>query len=239
MEGQEMPDILRKTQRSAWWLVCLCLLLVMGTASAQVDQGAITGTVTDNTGAIVPGAQVKLSATDTGLNLQQKSNSSGNYTFSPIKIGNYTVSASAPGFQTTTRQNVHVDVQQRLDVNLALTPGQVSQTVTVTGAVALLQTQSSAVGQVIDTKTINETPLNGRNWVYIAQLTAGVAPPFGNTRGSGSGDFVTNGQRRAEQFHPGRRRQQYEPGRLPERFKLRRPSSPGCSGRVQFANQQL
>jgi Carboxypeptidase regulatory-like domain len=163
----------------------------------QVDQGAITGTVTDNTGAIVPRAQVTLTATDTGFTLQEKANSSGNYTFSPIKIGNYTVSASAPGFQTTSRQNVHVDVQQRLDVNLALTPGQVSQTVTVTGAVALLQTQSSAVGQVIDTKTINDTPLNGRNWVYIAQLTAGVAPPFGNTRGSGTGDFVANGQRRS------------------------------------------
>jgi hypothetical protein len=178
--------------------MCLCLLLIAGTASAQVDQGAITGTVTDNTGAIVPDAQVTLRAADTGLTLQNKSNSSGSYTFSPIKIGNYTVSAFAPGFQTTTRQNLHVDVQQRLQVNLALSPGQVSQTVTVSGGVALLQTQSSAVGQVIDTKTINETPLNGRNWVYIAQLTAGVAPPFGNTRGSGSGDFVANGQR-AEQ----------------------------------------
>ncbi len=193
-----MRNILQTTQCRAWWLVCLCLLLVAATASGQVDQGAITGTVTDNTGAIVPGAQVTLTATDTGLVLQGKSNSSGNYTFSPIKIGNYKVSASAAGFQTTTRPNVHVDVQQRLQVNLALSPGQVSQTVTVTGAVALLQTQSSAVGQVIDTKTINETPLNGRNWVYIAQLTAGVAPPFGNTRGSGSGDFVANGQR-AEQ----------------------------------------
>src|SRR6202041_20848 len=152
----------------------------------------------DNTGAVVPGAQVTLTATDTGLTLQQKSNGSGNYTFSPIKIGNYSVTASASGFQTTSRSSVHVDVQQRLQVNLALSPGQISQTVTVTGAVALLQTQSSAVGQVVDTKTINDTPLNGRNWVYIAQLTAGVAPPFGNTRGSGTGDFVANGQR-AEQ----------------------------------------
>jgi hypothetical protein len=193
-----MLNTVRTTQGRPWWLVCLCLLLMTGAASGQVDQGAITGTVTDNTGAIVPGAQVTLTATDTGFTLQEKSNGSGNYTFSPIKIGNYTVSASASGFQTTSRQNVHVDVQQRLQVNLALTPGQVSQTVTVTGAVALLQTQSSAVGQVVDTKTINETPLNGRNWVYIAQLTAGVAPPFENTRGSGSGDFVANGQR-AEQ----------------------------------------
>ena len=62
----------------------------------------------------------------------------------------------------------------------------------------ILQTQDAAVEQVISTKEINDTPLNGRNWVYIAQLTAGVAPPFGNTRGSGSGDFVANGQR-AEQ----------------------------------------
>jgi hypothetical protein len=198
MEGRQMLNTLRTTQRRAWWLVCLSLLLITGAASAQVDQGAITGTVTDNTGAIVPGAQVTLTATDTGFTLQQKSNGSGNYTFSPIKIGNYTVSASAPNFQTTSRPNVHVDVQQRLQVNLALSPGQISQTVTVTGAVALLQTQSSAVGQVVDTKTINDTPLNGRNWVYIAQLTAGVAPPFGNTRGSGTGDFVANGQR-AEQ----------------------------------------
>jgi hypothetical protein len=193
-----MLKTLRTTQRRAWWLVCLSLLLITGAASAQVDQGAITGTVTDNTGAIVPGAQVTLTATDTGFTLQQKSNGSGNYTFSPIKIGNYTVSASAPNFQTTSRPSVHVDVQQRLQVNLALSPGQISQTVTVTGSVALLQTQSSAVGQVVDTKTINDTPLNGRNWVYIAQLTAGVAPPFGNTRGSGTGDFVANGQR-AEQ----------------------------------------
>ena len=96
-----------------WWAICACLLIAAATASAQVDQGAITGTVTDNTGAIVPNAQVTITATDTGLTLQSKSNSSGNYTFSPIKIGNYTVSASAAGFQTTSRQNVHVDVQQR------------------------------------------------------------------------------------------------------------------------------
>ena len=115
-----------------------------------------------------------------------------------MKIGNYTVSVSAPGFASVTRENLHVDAQQRLNVPIALNPGVVSQSVTVTGAPPLLETQTSAVKQVISTETINNTPLNGRNWVYIAQLTAGVAPPFGNTRGSGSGDFVANGQR-AEQ----------------------------------------
>src|ERR1700743_2397013 len=89
-------------------VVCLCLLIVTGTASAQVDQGSITGTVTDNTGAVVPNAQVSLTAVDTGLILEAKSNNSGSYTFSPVKIGNYTVSASAPGFQTTTREHLHL-----------------------------------------------------------------------------------------------------------------------------------
>ncbi|HSY12582.1 MAG TPA: TonB-dependent receptor, partial [Verrucomicrobiae bacterium] len=79
-----------------------------------------------------------------------------------------------------------------------LKPGAVSETVTVTTAAPLLQTGDGSVQQVISASTIDNTPLNGRNFVYIAQLTAGVAPPFGNTRGSGSGDFVANGQR-AEQ----------------------------------------
>ena len=162
---------------------------------AQVDQGTIAGLVQDNSGAVVAGAQVTLTDTDTGLVLQRNANETGIYVFSPLKIGNYKVSATAPGFQTTSRENLHLDIQQRLNIVLILQPGQVSQTVTVSDAAPLLQTQEGTVGQVISTETINNTPLNGRNWVYIAQLTAGVAPPFGNTRGSGSGDFVANGQR--------------------------------------------
>jgi len=179
-------------------VLCLLLFPLCVAAHAQVDQGAITGTVHDPSGAVIPNALVTLTSTDSGLALQRPSNASGVYIFSPVKIGNYTLSASAPGFATTTRRNLHLDLQQRLDVDLPLQPGATSQTVTVTTAAPLLQTQQAAVGQVIDTQTINNTPLNGRNWVYIAQLTAGVAPPFGNTRGSGTGDFVANGQR-AEQ----------------------------------------
>jgi hypothetical protein len=184
------------------WATCV-LLAVAGfflpfAANAQVDQGTIAGVVQDPSGAVVPKAKVTLTNSDTGLVLERSSNESGVYVFSPLKIGNYKVSATASGFQTTTRENVHLDAQQRLNIVLSLVPGAVTQTVTVTDAAPLLQTQTSGVGQVISAETINNTPLNGRNWVYIAQLTAGVAPPFGNTRGSGSGDFVANGQR-AEQ----------------------------------------
>jgi Carboxypeptidase regulatory-like domain len=180
-------------------LVATILIPVM--AFGQVDQGAITGIVVDKSGAIIPGAIVKLSASDTGLAIQTKSNQSGNYIFSPIKIGSYAVRVSVNGFQTLTRENLHVDAQQRLEVELQLTPGEVSQTITVTGEAPLLQNETSGVGQTIDTETINNTPLNGRNWVYIAQLTAGAVSASansGSTRGSGTGDFVANGQR-AEQ----------------------------------------
>lgn len=174
------------------------LTLFAGHCSAQTDQGAITGIVQDSSGAVIPNAQVAVTDVDTGLTLQGKSNSAGVFVFSPLKIGNYTVTATAQGFKTVTRENLHLDIQQHLNVGFTLPPGSVSETVKVTSAAPLLQTQDAAVGQVISTQTINDTPLNGRNWVYIAQLTAGVAPPFGNTRGSGSGDFVANGQR-AEQ----------------------------------------
>ncbi|WP_213804652.1 TonB-dependent receptor [Granulicella sp. dw_53] len=197
-------DLIKKSRKqlflSSWFVFSLCvLLLLVPTTWAQVDQGTISGLVQDESGAVVSGAKVTLTNTDTGFVLERTANSNGVYVFSPVKIGNYKVSAGAPGFQTTARENLHLDIQQRLNVMLDLHAGEVSQSVTVSSSeVPLLQTQDSAVGQVISTETINNTPLNGRNWVYIAQLTAGVAPPFGNTRGSGTGDFVANGQR-AEQ----------------------------------------
>lgn len=192
----------RQSKKSiAWsfWLgLCMCCVLFSGRqAWAQLDQGTITGVVQDNTGAIIPNAKVTLTDADTGLVLQSTADGSGIYNFSPVKIGNYSVSATAPGFQTTTQEHVHLDVQQRLNVVLVLKPGAVTQTVTVSTAPPLLQTQQGSVGQVLSTRTINDTALNGRNWVYIAQLTNGVDPSVGS-RGGGKGDFEANGQR-AEQ----------------------------------------
>jgi hypothetical protein len=161
---------------------------------AQVDQGAITGFVQDPTGAVIPHVKITITDVDTGLSFQTTTNGKGVYVVSPLKIGNYSVTASYSGFKTVTRENLHLNADQRLGVNITLPTGAVSQTVTVTSAPPLLQTGSGAVSQTIGTKTINNTPLNGRNWVYIAQLTAGVTPTLGNTRGNGTGDFVANGQ---------------------------------------------
>jgi outer membrane receptor protein involved in Fe transport len=162
----------------------------------QADQGTITGVVQDPSGAVIGGASVTLTSVDTGQVLKTKADNGGVYVFSPVKIGSYDVAASSQGFQTT-QTNVHLSLQQRLNVAITLKPGATSETVTVTDEAPLMQTQESSVGQVMSTETINSVPLSGRNWVFVAQLAAGADPANGS-RGSGRGDFNANGQR-AEQ----------------------------------------
>lgn len=203
-----MKNILTRIRRTAHLArlfrasgaIALCLMALVlsaGFAYGQADQGAITGVVQDPTGAAVASAQVTLTNVDTGFVLQTQTDGSGNYVFSPIKIGKYKVSVASAGFSTTTQENIQVHVQDRVAVNIQLKTGETNTTVTVTDAPPLLQTEEGSTGQVIESKTINDTPLNGRNWVFIAQLTAGVAPANGS-RGQKAGDFNANGQR-AEQ----------------------------------------
>jgi hypothetical protein len=172
----------------------LLLAILSASASAQMDQGTITGVVQDTTGAVISGATVVLTSTDTGLKLVTKADSSGIYTFPSSRIGNYNLSATYTGFQTTVQEKVHLDVQQRLNVVLVLKPGTITDTVTVTTAPPLLQTQEGSTGQVMSSETINNTPLNGRNWVYIVQTAAGITPSTGSPA-MGTGDFSANGQR--------------------------------------------
>jgi hypothetical protein len=178
-------------------LACVCFLLVATNyAAAQVDQGSITGTVTDTTGAVVPDAAVTLVNTDVGLNLKNTTNSNGIYTFSPVRIGHYTVTVTAPGFATTTQKNVTVNVAQSLQVNVQLQLGAATETVEVTTAPPTLQTDNAAVGQVITEKSVNDLPLNGRNFTFLAQLGAGTQTPQADTRGNAaSGAFSANGLR--------------------------------------------
>lgn len=166
---------------------------------AQVDEGTITGTVEDQTGAVVPGAQVKLLNTDVGLTLTTKSDSRGVYTFSPVRIGHYTVTVAAGGFATTTQQDLLLTVAQTLEVNVKLRPGAATETVRVTTAPPLLETQQSSVGDTIGTREVNDLPLNGRNFTFLAQLGAGMQTPQADTRGNAAnGAFSVNGLRPAQ-----------------------------------------
>jgi Carboxypeptidase regulatory-like domain/TonB-dependent Receptor Plug Domain len=178
-------------------VIALLMAMICSYAFAQVDQGTISGVVQDTSGAAIPGAQVILSDVDTGLVLTTKTSGSGVYVFSPVKIGHYTVRASAPNFESTVQQNLTLNVSQTLNVPIVLKAGSVSVTITVSTAPPLLESQQASVSQTFSTQTINNTPLAQRNWVYMAQLSTGVVPSTG-TRGGGTGDYEANGQR-AEQ----------------------------------------
>ncbi len=163
-------------------------------ARAQEDQGTITGTVTDKTGALVRNATVEVMDVNTGFTMTRTSNGSGTFALSPLKIGTYTLKVSAPGFETDLRAGLEMHAQERLGVNVELHAGSPDTTVTVTAQEAQLQTQDASVGQTVSAKTIQDTPLNGRNYVFIAQLTAGVVPANLGARGATRGDFSANGQ---------------------------------------------
>jgi hypothetical protein len=181
-------------------LTCLCFLLIQSPyALGQVDEGSITGTVMDSSGAVVPNAQVTLMNTDQGITLQTRANSTGGYTFSPVRTGHYTVSATAKGFSKTTQQNLTVLVAQTLLVNIQLKLGAATETIEVTTAPPLLQTEEASVGQVVTQESVNSLPLNGRNFTFLAQLGAGMQTPQADTRGNAaSGAFSANGLRPAQ-----------------------------------------
>src|SRR6204780_3211006 len=176
-------------------LSALFLLLMQSQrVFGQVDEGSISGLVQDPTGAVVPGAQVTLLNTDQGITLTTTTNGAGEYTFSPVRIGHYSVSVTAPGFSSTNQQNLQVTVGLSLQVNVQLKPGATSETVQVTTAPPQLQTSESSVGQTVTGQTINNLPLNGRNFTFLAQLGAGVNSSQADTRGNAaSGAFSANG----------------------------------------------
>lgn len=176
-------------------LICLVGIQLTQSASAQIDQGGITGTITDGAGAAIPGANLTLVNQDNNLSFARTSSANGDYTFSPLKIGLYTLTVSAPGFKELKQENIRVNVSQNIGLKLSLKPGAVSDTVTVTSTPEL-QTEDASTGQVFSAQVINDTPLDGRNYVFIAQLTTGVAAPNqGFRQVAGAGDFTSNGSR--------------------------------------------
>jgi hypothetical protein len=161
---------------------------------AQVDQGAITGTITDTTAGVISGATVTLVSQGTNLSFTRTTDSSGSYRFAPIKIGLYTLTVSASNFSGYKQENIRVDVSQVVGINASLKAG-ASEVVTVTSAPEL-QVEDGSTGQVFTTSQLEDLPILDRNYLFLAQLTTGVAAPNqGNSQTSGSGAFSSNGSR--------------------------------------------
>jgi len=156
-------------------------LLVCGTAQlfAQVGTGAIVGEVQDPSGGAVVGARVEAVNVGTNETSTAITNKSGYYSIPLLKPGAYRLSVQAKGFKRYFQQNIHLDVATTLSVNAKLSLGEVTQSVTVTSAPPVLETQSSQLGEVITNKSIENLPLDGRNAYGFASLVPGVIAPSG------------------------------------------------------------
>src|SRR3954469_7894117 len=170
-------------------------LLLPATARAQFDTATVLGTIKDSSGAVVPGATVTLKNTATGISANAVTDADGNYQFLNVRIGTYTVRAELQGFSVAEAKEVEATVGARQRVDLALKVGTVGETVEVTGASPLLQTDSSDRGQIIAKEQIVNLPLNGRNYADLALLSPGVRrSAISDTRDA---SFNVNGLRSA------------------------------------------
>ena len=158
-------------------LIALTLLVFSSALGhAQSTTSAISGTVTDSTGAIVVGASIEVVNTATGIAYHSTTDSSGSYRVTQLPPGTYTMAVSNSGFQTQKLQPFKLFVDQQFQQNIALAVGAATQTVSVNAAALLIDTQSSNQGQIIENQAINNLPLNGRDYLQLAQLSAGVTP---------------------------------------------------------------
>ena len=176
-------------------LACLFLMLVWLPAAAQTTTGSIVGKVTDPTGGVVPNAAVTVTNVDTGISTKTATDSSGNYAVTPLPVGNYSVTVEATGFKKSVNSGITLNVQDRIGVNVTLEVGQVSETVEVTGAAPRLETDTSYLGQVVDSQKIVDLPLNGRFFTRLAVLTSGTLPTAPGARDERTGGFSSNGVR--------------------------------------------
>jgi hypothetical protein len=167
-------------------LVCLLAVAVLQLANpayAQTTYGSILGTITDTSGGVIAGAAVSVTNIGTSERKQVTSDASGNYRFLQLPPGRYRVDVESPGFKHLTRDQVLLEVQGAIRIDPALEVGDTRQVVEVQGLTPLLQSESATLSQVVESKTVNEMPLNGRNVFSLMSLVPGVVPQ-GNTGGA-------------------------------------------------------
>ena len=155
-------------------LLALCLIAAL--AVWGQSQGTIQGVVSDNSGAVIPGAQVNVTNLATGIESAVSTNEAGFYIVPGLNPGMYKVTATADGFAPQERPELRLEVGLAARADFNLNVGSVVEVVEVSAASQLLQTEQTDVGQVIDSKRILEMPLNGRNYLQLAQFTVGVLP---------------------------------------------------------------
>jgi len=176
----------------------LGVLLLMTTAAlGQTFRGGIVGTVTDPSGASIAGAQVTATNTGTGLARQTTTDAEGNYSFTELPLGTYSVTVVKPGFRTETATYIQVAVEGPQRANIGLTPGQVEETVKVQAEVPLVETSSNTLGGTLQAEQFENLPVNGRDYMKMLTAVPGANADAASVNDSpGSfGVFSVNGNR--------------------------------------------
>ncbi len=196
MNGRLLPYVFR---------VCLVSAIILSGLSLFAEvTGTVQGTVLDASGAAVPNATVTLRNMDTGLVRTVKTTSTGAYEFLSVPVGeNYSVQVEAAGFQKTAQTGVKLDVNQKYRADFALKVGSIQETVSVNANAAQVDTSNTQLGDVITDKKMTTMPLNGRSYIDLMGLQAGVIPVSSDAAvndrpvsGNGnSGQMSVNGQR--------------------------------------------
>jgi hypothetical protein len=172
----------------------LVVLVTAGTAAAQTFRGSINGIVTDQTGAILPGAAVKATNEATGLSYSTTSSTAGAFTLADLPLGDYTIVVSQTGFETVTIRNVRVSAGAIYNMSVTLTVAQLEANVQVSAAAVTVETTSTTLTSVLPTRTVQDLPLNGRDFSQMLALT----PGYSGYEGGGSASM--NGSR-SNQFN--------------------------------------
>src|SRR6202166_2550924 len=185
-------------------IVLVFVLLAAVSLSAQTFRGTILGTVTDPSGAVLPGAKVSVKNVGTGSERATETSADGSYALPELQIGTYTVTVTLTGFQTFVTTGVTVDVAGERRIDAAMKPGQVSTKVEVSGELLpQVETTSAELGGTLTAETIEALPVNGRDYQKLIYLNPGIAgSPDQITDSPGSyGTFSMNGSRgRANNF---------------------------------------
>lgn len=196
-----METLSRRATLAAGILVAVAVLLFFPSfVFAQIDTGSIVGVVNDPSGAAILGATVTLSNEATGVSRSVTTNSDGSYQFSAISPGTYTVKAEAANFQSAVHTNLEISVQSRPAVDFTLKVGPSSETIEVSSATPVLQTESADVGGVVQAEEINDLPLNGRRYSDLALLEAGIQRNQVNTNNQAPDRFSSNGNLETQNY---------------------------------------
>ena len=161
-----------------WGIVCSCLLLILVSlpAPAQFVRGSIVGTISDESGAVIPGAEIVLHNVNTNEAKTFTTDGGGSYNFAALLPGLYRIEVKKTGFKTQTVSEVRLEVNQTARVDVRLPVGDVGERIEVSASAVLLKTDTSEIGHVVTNKQIVELPLNGRDYLQLARLIPGVIP---------------------------------------------------------------